>query len=69
MEPKRAEQAVHYHIRWKSGTLDWEPHVTRAEAEEAAICLATRNETYIIEATLDESCQHCRRLLNQKGAD
>lgn len=41
--------SVHFHIRWADGSLDWERHHTRAEAEESANRLARVDEKYMIE--------------------
>ena len=39
----------HYHIRWASGSLDWERHNTHAGAEESARRMAAPGERYTIE--------------------
>ena len=55
--------AVHFHIRWGSGTfsgkLDWERHATRSDAERSAKRLAGPYETYNIEKA-DEKCIVCK---------
>lgn len=53
---------IHYHIRWlSSGSLDWEQHKTREEAEESAKRLLREGGKHIVEP-FDETCDVCKPL-------
>lgn len=56
-----SHRAVHFHIRWGSGQIDWERFSTRNEAKQNAIDLALPREKYTIEQFVGSSCQHCSR--------
>ena len=54
----------HYHIRWVSGTLDWERHNTHDGAEESAKRLERRDEEHTI-----VQCQGTRGMCNSAAAN
>ena len=57
----------HYHIRWvTSGELDWEPHATRTQAEEAGKQISLLNEQYSVER-FDETCVKCATRQGRKS--
>ena len=56
--------ALHFHIRWSGGRLDWESFDSRTDAEASAIQLVRQQETYTIE-TFDEACPVCANLLKR----
>lgn len=49
----------HFHIRWDSGQLDWEPFNSPDEAEERAKQIVPSRETYSIEQ-FAQPCDHCK---------
>jgi hypothetical protein len=51
----------HYHIRWSTGTLDWEAFETEQAAAAAAKELARRGETFTIEL-LGTDCLRCHSM-------
>lgn len=50
---------AHYHIRWDSGRVDWEPFSSREEAEWRAQEIVMSRETYSIEQ-FDRLCERCK---------
>lgn len=53
---------AHFHIRWDSGRLDWEPFNSGDEAERRAKELVRPTESYRIER-FDNTCQFCKEWL------
>lgn len=58
-QTKDTRLQAHFHIRWGSGRLDWEPFNSRDDAEFRAQELVRSRETYSIEQ-FDKSCQRCK---------
>ena len=61
MRSNTVSPTTHYHIRWlASGRLDWEPHDTRTQAEEAAERLSQRDERYAVEQFEEPFVKCCK---------
>ena len=56
-------KTLHYHIRWSSASLYWQPFKTRAEANVRAVQLMRPGETYTIEE-VDAHCPRCVEIVN-----
>lgn len=54
-----AQPQAHFHIRWDSGRLDWEPFNSREEAEQRAKEIVLSKETYSVEH-FDSKCELCK---------
>lgn len=50
---------THYHIRWESGLLDWEPWDILEDARRSAEQLRLQDETFAISSFDDGSCLMC----------
>lgn len=59
---------THYHIRWSTGTLDWERFETTGDSEAAANELVQPGETFAVEQYAKEGRPQCSNLLTTRSS-
>lgn len=57
--PMDSQPQAHFHIRWDSGRIDWEPFNSREEADRRAKEIVLTREIYSIDE-FDSKCQLCK---------